>query len=428
MSCSLKNGVFLVKLNFYFCEEEKLKILVLNCGSSSVKYQFIDVEKEKALAKGLVERIGLDGSRLKHRDFNNEFIIEEQINDHQEAINLLLKVLTDSEKGIIKDIREIEAVGHRVVHGGEFFTESTLITDEVLKSIEACIPLAPLHNPANLMGIEAAKKILPDIPHVAVFDTSFHQTMPPVSYLYAIPYKYYRENKIRRYGFHGTSHRFVSQKACEFLGVDKEKVKIITLHLGNGASASAIKHGKSIDTSMGFTPLEGLVMGTRSGDIDPAIPMFLMREFRLSPEQVDSILNKKSGMLGLTEKSSDLRDIEKLASEGDELAKIAIEIYAYRIRKYIGMYLAVLEGADIIVFTAGVGENSWLIREKTLKGFNWAGIEIDPQKNRELVGGKIGLISKESSKVKVLVIPTNEELLIAKDTREIVLKEGVKNG
>ncbi len=399
-----------------------MKILVLNCGSSSVKYQFIDVEKEKALAKGLVERIGLDGSRLKHKDLNNEFVIEEQINDHQEAINLLLKVLTDSEKGIIKDIKEIEAVGHRVVHGGEYFTESTLITEEVLKSIEECIPLAPLHNPANLMGIEAAKKILPDIPHVAVFDTSFHQTMPPRSYLYAIPYNYYRENKIRRYGFHGTSHRYVSKKACEFLGVDYEKVKIITLHLGNGASAAAIKYGKSIDTSMGFTPLEGLIMGTRSGDVDPAIPLFLMREFRLSPEQVDNILNKKSGVLGLSEKSSDLRDIEELAKQGDELSKIALEIYSYRIKKYIGMYMASLGGTDIIVFTAGVGENSWIVREKSLDGFEWAGILLDKEKNKETFGGKIGLISKDDSRVKVLVVPTNEELLIAKDTREIVLK------
>ncbi len=397
-----------------------MKILVLNCGSSSVKYQFIDVDEEKVLAKGIVERIGLDGSRLKHSDYKGKSVIEKKVEDHQKAIDLILQVLTAHDKGVVKDIKEIKAVGHRVVHGGEFFTESTLITDEVLKSIRECIPLAPLHNPANLMGIEAAKKILPDVPHVAVFDTSFHQTMTPVSYLYAIPFKYYKEFKIRRYGFHGTSHRYVSKKACEILGFEYDKTNIITLHLGNGASAAAIKNGKSIDTSMGFTPLEGLVMGTRSGDIDPAIPVYLMREFKLSPEKVDDILNKKSGVLGLSEMSSDLRDIEEAAENGDEKAELTLEIYSYRIKKYIGMYMAALSGVDVIVFTAGVGENSPIIREKVLSNFEWAGVILDREKNNSIFGGKSGLISKDESKVKVIVVPTNEELLIAKDTESIV--------
>ena len=398
-------------------------IMVLNCGSSSVKYQLFDIKKEEVLAKGVVERIGLDGSRLKHITEKKDVFIEREINDHDEAIELIIRVLSDEDYGVIENIEEIKAVGHRVVHGGEYFTESSLITDEVMQRLEECIPLAPLHNPANIMGIKAIKKILPEVPQVAVFDTSFHQSMPNYAYLYALPYELYEKQKIRRYGFHGTSHRYVSKRAAELAKLDYNKAKIITAHLGNGASITAIKNGKSVDTSMGYTPLEGLVMGTRSGDLDPAIPVALLRENRMSPASIDNLLNKKSGVLGISGISSDMRDLEKAASKGEERAKLALTIYAYRLKKYIGAYLAVLGGADIIAFTGGIGENSSFIREKALEGLEFFGIILNKEKNEKAKKKEVDISAKDS-KVKILVVPTNEELVIARDTQEIIEKEG----
>ncbi len=398
-------------------------IMVLNCGSSSVKYQLFDIKKEEVLAKGVVERIGLDGSRLKHMTEKKDVFIEREINDHDEAIELIIKVLSDEDYGVIENIEEIKAVGHRVVHGGEYFTESSLITEEVMQRLEECIPLAPLHNPANIMGIKAIKKILPEIPQVAVFDTSFHQSMPDYAYLYALPYELYEKRKIRRYGFHGTSHRYVSKRAAELAKLDYNQAKIITAHLGNGASITAIKNGKSVDTSMGYTPLEGLVMGTRSGDLDPAIPVALLRENRMNPASIDNLLNKKSGVLGISGISSDMRDLEKAASKGEDRAKLALTIYAYRLKKYIGAYLAVLGGADIIAFTGGIGENSSFIREKSLEGLEFFGIILNKEKNEKARKKEVDISAKDS-KVKILVIPTNEELVIARDTQEIIEKEG----
>jgi len=398
-----------------------MKIMVLNSGSSSVKYQVIDMEDESVLARGIVERIGLAGSRLKHRKKGEEeLIVEEEVPNHNKAIELILKYLTHPFYGVIKDVREINAVGHRVVHGGEKFTSSVLITDEVVEMIRECIPLAPLHNPANLSGIEAAAASIPHAPMVAVFDTAFHQTMPEYSYLYALPYELYEEKRIRRYGFHGTSHRYVSDRAAFLLKKPKEKLRIITAHLGNGASMTAVKYGKSIDTTMGYTPLEGLYMGTRCGNLDPAIPLALQRELKMSYTEVDHLLNKKSGMLGVSGFSSDMRDLEEAADKGNRRAKLALDMYAYMVKKYIGAYAAAMGGLDVLVFTAGIGENSWLIREKSCEGLEFIGIEIDPQKNRQMIGGKEGSISKDGSKVEVLVIPTNEELVIARDTKEIV--------
>ncbi len=397
-----------------------MNILVLNCGSSSVKYQLIEINKEKILAKGVVERIGLEGSRLKHEAKRKKITIEDDIPDHDSAIDIIIKVLLNDDFGVIKNINEIKAVGHRVVHGGEFFVESSLITDEIMDTLEECIPLAPLHNPANIMGIKAIKKILPDVPQVGVFDTSFHQTIPKKAYIYPIPYELYEKHRIRKYGFHGTSHRYVSKRAAEFLKSDYEKLKIITVHLGNGASIAAIDKGKSIDTSMGYTPLEGLVMGTRSGDIDPAIPMILARDFRMNPAAVDNLLNKKSGVLGISEISSDMRDLEEKAKNGNKKAQLALDIYSYRLKKYIGSYIAAMGGVDIIVFTAGIGENSDYIREKAVDGLEFFGIKIDPEKNKGL-RGKEADISAQDSKVKILVIPTNEELVIARDTKDIIM-------
>ena len=401
----------------------KMIIMVLNCGSSSVKYQLFDIKKEEVLAKGIVERIGLDGSRLKHVTEKKDVFIERDISDHDEAIELIIKVLTDEDYGVIESIGEIKAVGHRVVHGGEYFTESSLITEEVMKRLEECIPLAPLHNPANIMGIKSIKKVLPDVPQVAVFDTSFHQSMPSQAYLYALPYELYKEKKIRRYGFHGTSHRYVSRRAAMVAKINYDRSKIITAHLGNGASITAIKNGKSVDTSMGYTPLEGLVMGTRSGDLDPAIPVALLRENRMSAASIDNLLNKKSGVFGISGISSDMRDLEKAASKGEKRAKLALDIYAYRLKKYIGAYLAVLGGADIIVFTGGIGENSSLIREKALEGLEFFGIILDKEKNKKARKKEVDISDKES-KVRILVIPTNEELVIARDTKEIIEREG----
>ncbi|HEW92956.1 MAG TPA: acetate kinase [Thermotogaceae bacterium] len=394
-------------------------VLVINSGSSSIKYQLIDMKNEKVISKGLIERIGIEGSRMKHRKNDERFTIERNIPNHEVGLSLLLDVLQDEKMGVIKDLSDIKAVGHRVVHGGERFAGSVRIDNEVLKAIEENIKLAPLHNPPNIAGIKAAMKLLPDVPQVAVFDTAFHQTMPKIAYLYAIPYEYYEKYKIRRYGFHGTSHRYVSKRAAEILGKRYEELKIITCHLGNGASIAAVKYGKSIDTSMGFTPLEGLVMGTRSGDLDPAIVTYLQEVENLSANEVYEILNKKSGVLGLSGISSDMREIEDGALEGDPTARLTLDIYEYRIAKYIGAYAAAMNGIDVIVFTAGVGENSPILREEICENYlEYLGIKIDKKKND--VKGEEVIISTSDSKVSVLVVPTNEELVIARDTKEIV--------
>lgn len=396
-----------------------MKILVVNCGSSSVKYQFIDMNGEKVLCKGLAERIGIEGGRLVHRVNNDKHVIERNMKDHEEALKLVLDVLVDPEIGVIKDLSEIDAVGHRVVHGAERFASSVLIDEEVMKALEENVHLAPLHNPPNILGIKAVQKLLPKVPNVGVFDTAFHQSMPKKAYLYALPYELYEKHRIRRYGFHGTSHRYVSRRAAEILGRDYYDFKVITCHLGNGASIAAVRHGKSVDTSMGFTPLEGLVMGTRCGDIDPAIVIYLQQNLGMSVEKVYDLLNKKSGMLGLTNNlSSDMRDIEDAAHSGNEIAQLALDIYVYRIAKYIGAYAAAMNGVDAIVFTAGVGENSPYVREKVCEYLGFLGVKIDRQLND--VKGLERIISTPDSKVAVLIVPTNEELVIARDTKYIV--------
>ncbi|AWZ48703.1 acetate/propionate family kinase [Hathewaya limosa] len=392
-----------------------MKILVINCGSSSLKYQLIDMESEKALAKGLVERIGIEGSILTHKaDGKDKHIIQTPMKDHQVAIELVLGALTDKEYGVISDMSEISAVGHRVVHGGEKYAKSVLINNDVMTSLEECAKLAPLHNPANIIGINACKKLMPNTPMSVVFDTAFHQTMPEEAYIYALPYEVYEENSVRRYGMHGTSHKFVSGVAAEMMGKNIEDLKIITCHLGNGASLTAVKNGKSIDTSMGFTPLEGLVMGTRCGDIDPAIIPFLMKEKNLSVEDIDKLMNKESGVLGISGVSSDFRDIENAAEEGNHRAKLALDVFHYRVKQYIGAYAAIMNGVDCIVFTAGLGENSISSREIICENMEYLGVKLDKEKNN--VRGKAVEVSADDSKVKVFVIPTNEELMIAKET------------
>jgi len=400
-------------------------VLVVNSGSSSIKYQLMDMKDEKVLCKGIAERIGIPGSRIVHKKDGEKFIVEKPMVNHDEALKFVLETLIDEKYGAIKDFKEINAVGHRVVHGGEKFSGSVLIDDEVIKAVEEFSFLAPLHNPPNLMGIKAIMKLLPSVPNVAVFDTAFHAKMPKKAYLYAIPYTYYEKYKIRRYGFHGTSHRYVSKRTAEILGLDYNKSKIITVHLGNGASIAAVKNGKSIDTSMGFTPLEGLVMGTRSGDLDPSIVTFLMEKEGLTSEEVYTILNKKSGVLGLTNNfSSDMRDIEDKALENDPLCRLVLDIYEYRIAKYIGAYVAAMNGVDAIAFTAGVGENSPITREEICENYlGYLGIQIDKEKNN--VKGSEKVISTPDSKVSVLIVPTNEELMIARDTKEIIEK-GIK--
>ncbi|QOW59685.1 acetate/propionate family kinase [Treponema pedis] len=396
-----------------------MKILVINCGSSSLKYQLIDMTNEDVLVKGLVERIGIEGSRIKHEKKGMDAVlIEEKMEDHKRAIQLVLEALIDKNHGAVNSMSEISAVGHRVVHGGEEFNKSALLNDKVMAGIKECIDLAPLHNPANIMGIEACKALMPDTPMAAVFDTAFHQTMPAENYIYALPYEYYEKYKIRRYGFHGTSHRFVSAKAAEMLNKNEEGFKVITCHLGNGSSLAAVKGGKCVDTSMGLTPLEGLVMGTRSGDLDPAILPFIMNKEKLSADEMSNILNKKSGVFGISGVSSDFRDIEKAASEGNKRASLALDVFCTRVRKYIASYAAQLGGADAVVFTAGIGENSIELREKICSGLEFLGVEIDSDKNK--VRGKAAEVNKPSSKVKVLVIPTNEELMIAKDTMSLL--------
>lgn len=392
-----------------------MKILVINCGSSSLKYQFLDMNNESVLAKGLVERIGIEGSVLKHEKTGmDKEVINADIKDHEIALKLVMDALVNEKYGAIKDLSEIDAVGHRVVHGGESFAKSVLIDENVMKGIKDCIDLAPLHNPPNITGIRACQKLLPNVKMVAVFDTAFHQTMPESSYIYAIPYEYYEKYRIRRYGFHGTSHLFVSERAAQIMGKNKEDLNIITCHLGNGASVSAIKGGKCIDTSMGLTPLEGLIMGTRSGDMDPAIVTFLMEKEGLSAKEVDNMLNKKSGVLGISGVSSDFRDIEEEAEKGNKKAQLALDMFHTRVKKYIGAYAAQLGHVDALVFTAGLGENSAESREEICKNMDFLGIEIDTNVNK--VRGKETLISTENSKIKVYIIPTNEELVIARDT------------
>lgn len=399
-----------------------MKILVLNCGSSSVKYKLFDMTSKEVLAEGVIEKIGLSDSFLK---FNlpdgTKRVIEQEIREHTVGVELILDTLTNTEYGCIQSLNEINAVGHRLVHGGENFNASVVITPEVIAHVKKCSDLAPLHNPANLKGIAAVTKILPHIPQVGVFDTAFHQTMPDYAYMYALPYEYYKQYGIRRYGFHGTSHRYVSQRACEFLGLDVLQEKIITAHLGNGGSITAIEHGKSIDTSMGLTPVEGLIMGTRSGDVDLGAITYLMDKEQLTGADVSELVNKKSGMLGISGVSSDMRDIEKAIEAENPRAKLAMEMYNYRIKKYIGSYTAALNGLDVLVFTGGVGENQSGTRQSVCEGLSYLGVEIDLALNAKSRGEEIELSTK-NSKVRVVVIPTDEEFMIASDTLELVKK------
>ncbi len=387
-------------------------VLTINAGSSSLKFQLIEMPEEKLISKGLIERIGLKGSKITVEFNGQKYTDEKEISDHVKAVDLMLDSLINH--GIIRDINDIDGTGHRVVHGGELFPESALVTDEVEKQIESLTELAPLHNPANLMGIRAFRKLLPNIPHVAVFDTSFHQTMPEQAYLYSLPFHYYKDYGIRKYGFHGTSHKYVSQRAAEILNRPIEELRIISCHIGNGASIAAIDGGESVDTSMGFTPLAGVTMGTRSGDIDPALIPYIMEKTGKNAEEVLDILNKESGLLGISGTSSDLRDLEQDADEGKTRAQLALDVFASRIHKYIGSYTAKMHGVDVIVFTAGVGENSDEVRGRVLEGLEFMGVYWDPKKNEQIHGSE-GFINYPHSPVKVLVIPTNEEVMIARD-------------
>lgn len=396
-----------------------MNILVINCGSSSLKYQLFNMSDESVLAKGLVERIGIEGSRLKHEvEGQDKVVIEVSMNDHKEALTQVLNALVHEAHGAVKALDEIHAVGHRVVHAGEKFSASVIVDDAVIAALEECIEIAPLHNPPNIIGIKAIQELLPNVENIAVFDTAFHQTMPKSAYVYALPYEYYENDHIRRYGFHGTSHRYVSQRASEILGKPAESLKLITCHLGNGASLAAIDGGKSVDTSMGFTPLEGLVMGTRCGDIDPQIIPFIMAKENLSLDEVNSILNKKSGVLGISGVSSDFRDIEDAANNGNERAQLALDIYHSSVKKYIAAYAAVLGGVDAIIFTAGLGENGPESRAEICKGLEFMGATIDTAKNK--TRGKEAIVSADDSKVKIMVVPTNEELMIARDTIDLL--------
>ena len=397
-----------------------MKILVLNCGSSSIKYQLIESDTKEVITKGGIEKIGLSGAFIKYNAANGEKkTIEQDIPEHTVGVELIFKVLTDPADGALKSLQELDAVGHRVVHGGEKFAESVLINDEVLKQIEACNDLAPLHNPANLKGIAAVTKLLPNLPQVAVFDTAFHQTMPAKAYMYAIPYELYDKYAVRRYGFHGTSHRYVSARALEFLGMPVEGSKVITAHIGNGGSLAAVKDGKCVDTSMGLTPLEGVMMGTRSGDIDGGAVSFIMKKEGLDADGISNLLNKKSGLAGISCKSSDMREVFQGKVDGDPKCQLAIDMYTYRIKKYIGSYAAALGGCDVLVFTAGVTENQSDIREMVCKDMEWMGIKLDTAKNATIHGVE-AVISAPDSKVKVVVIPTDEEMMIASDTKSLV--------
>lgn len=399
-----------------------MKILVLNCGSSSVKYKLIDTDTDATMAEGGVEKIGLEGGFLKFKKADGSKEIKELgLIDHKQAVEAILANLTDPTVGCIKSFKEIDAVGHRVVHGGEKFAESVLITDEVIQQVKDCYDLAPLHNPANITGIEAISSLMPDVPQVGVFDTAFHQTMPASSFMYAIPYKYYKEDHVRRYGFHGTSHRYVSKRAAEFLGLDLADSKIITCHVGNGGSITAVLNGKSVDTSMGLTPTEGLMMGTRVGDIDPGAIAYLMGKYNMNVDDLQKLINKESGVVGVSGVSSDMREIEEAVNAGNERAKLALDMYILRITKYIGAYAAEMGGVDAIVFTAGVGENQTGLRADVCRPLAFMGVKIDEAVNAGIRGVE-ALISTPDSKVKVAVIPTDEELMIARDTKDIVSK------
>ena len=395
-----------------------MNVLVINCGSSSLKYQLINSDTEAVLAKGLCERIGIDGRLTYQKAGLDKEITEAPMPTHKEAIQLVLDALVNEKTGAIASLKEVNAIGHRVVHGGEKFASSVVITDEVIQAVEECNDLAPLHNPANLMGINACMKLMPGVPNVAVFDTAFHQTMPPKAYMYGIPKEYYEKYAIRKYGFHGTSHKFVSKRTAEFLGKDYNDLKIIVCHMGNGASLSAVKNGKCVDTSMGLTPLEGVIMGTRSGDIDPAFVEYLCNKENLTVSEVLNILNKKSGMLGMTGISSDYRDVSAAAEAGNQDAINCLEAYAYRIIKYIGSYIAAMGGVDVITFTAGLGENAIPLRETICKAFEFMGLEFDSEANN--CRGVEKIITKEGSKITACVIPTNEEIAICEETVELV--------
>jgi len=403
-----------------------MKILVLNCGSSSIKYQLIDMASGVVLTKGVVEKIGLKGSFIKNERHDGDKVkLEGEILDHQTGIGYILGMMISQKRGVLKGLNEIDAIGHRVVHGGETFQGSCFLDDITIKGVEDCSDLAPLHNPANLKGIYAMKALLPDVPQVGVFDTSFHQSMPDYSFMYAIPYSLYKKYGIRRYGFHGTSHSYVSKRACEILNVDINTQKIITCHLGNGASITAIKNGKSIDTSMGLTPVEGLIMGTRSGDIDAGVLTLIMEKEEIDYSSLNTLLNKHSGVLGISGISSDMREVESAAAEGDERAALSLKMYDYRIRKYIGAYAAAMGGVDILIFTGGIGENGSETRENICKDFEYMGLEFDKKVN-DGVRGKELVISTKKSKVIVMIVPTNEELVIASDTCDIIEKKTAK--
>ena len=398
-----------------------MKILVINCGSSSLKYQLYNMDNNDVLAKGLVERIGIDGSNLQHKPAGkakDKYVFEQPLKNHSEAIKLVMDKLVDPECGVIADLSEINGVGHRVLHGSKFFTESCIVTEEVKKVVAECADLGPLHNPANLMGIEACEELMPGVKNVAVFDTAFHQTMPPKAYMYPLPYEYYEKYNVRRYGFHGTSHRYVSKRAIEMLG-NPEHSRVITCHLGNGSSIAAVKDGKCIDTSMGLTPLAGFEMGTRCGDIDPAIVPYLMKKENLTPDEIDTIMNKKSGLLGITGISSDFRDAEAAMNEGNERAKLGLDMFRSQIAKYIGSYVIALGGCDAIVFTAGIGENNAGHRAAICEYLECLGVKIDPEKNK--LRGDVDFTG-EGSTMKTFIIPTDEELMIAQDTMELLSK------
>lgn len=396
-----------------------MKILVINAGSSSLKYQLIDMDNTEVLAKGLCERIGIEGSNLQHTNIakDHKEKIEKPMRDHADAISMVLEALTDEGYGVIKSMEEIGAVGHRVVHGAEYFADSCIIDDAVKKALEMCTPLAPLHNPPNLIGIEACEKIMPGVKQVGVFDTAFHQTMPKKAFMYALPYELYETEKIRKYGFHGTSHKYVTAKAAEFLGKNPEELKIVTCHLGNGSSITAVDGGKSVDTTMGFTPLDGVPMGTRTGAMDPAVVTYLIEDKKMPASEVNTIMNKKSGVAGISGVSSDFRDLAAAAESGNDRAQLALDMFCYQVKKYIGAYAAAMGGLDAVVFTAGVGENDNKVRAEVLKGLEFMGITIDADKNN--TRGTVD-ISAADAKVKTLVIPTNEELMIAIDTKRLV--------
>ena len=397
-----------------------MKILVLNCGSSSIKYALYNMDDKSVMTSGGAERVGLDNAFVKVKLANGEKKqIMHDIPEHTEGVKFIFSLLTDPEIGVIKDLSEINAVGHRMVHGGEKFNKSVVLTDEVLRAFEECNDLAPLHNPANLKGVNAVKELMPGLPQVGVFDTAFHQTMPAKAYMYAIPYELYEKYGVRRYGFHGTSHRYVSQRVCDFLGVKAEDKKVITCHIGNGGSVAAVDKGKCIDTSMGLTPLEGLMMGTRSGDIDGGAISFIQKKQNLDADGISNLLNKKSGLLGITGISSDMREIDAAAKNNDERAVLALDMYFYRIKKYVGAYAAAMGGVDTIVFTAGVGENQANMREEVCRNMEWMGVKLDVEKNAG-IHGEEAIISTPDSKVKVVVVPTDEELMIATDTMELV--------